>query len=206
MTQPTYDQKVLHHPDYQRTYQQLRDQGAPVDVAAQQAYERTRQGMARAKRTNRVILGALAAVLALVVVSTVGAALSSQPTPTDTATSTSATPRAVAPPVTEDPPTAGPAYTPVPTDFVLKVIVLSKACFGSAGCNVTYRIDVAYSGVPVGDDAEYVVTYAVSGVEGGPQVNNFTLRGDQVEYQAEEFASTPSARTVLAAKVTQVLS
>jgi len=99
-----------------------------------------------------------------------------------------------------------PAVAPVPADFALKVVTLSKQCFGEAGCNVTYRIEVAYNGLPVDADKEYTVTYAVTGVEGGPQVNNFKLRGDQVEYPSEEYASTPSSRTVLTAKATQVLS
>jgi hypothetical protein len=107
---------------------------------------------------------------------------------------------------TAEQPTPEPTIAPLPADFTLKVVTLSKQCFGSAGCNVTYRIEVAYGGLPMPEDKEYTVTYAVSGVEGGPQVNNFKLRGDQVEYPSEEYASTPSSRTVLTAKVTQVLS
>ena len=106
----------------------------------------------------------------------------------------------------EEPAPEPPAVVPVPTDFVLKVIVLSKQCFGSAGCSLTYRIEVTYNGLPVPEDKEYTVTYTVAGAEDGPQVNNFTLRGTQVEYQSEEIASTPSSKTVLTARVTQVLS
>jgi hypothetical protein len=149
----------------------------------------------------RKILAALAVLLAAFVIAC-GASGSDEPAPGNKQKPVSAATTAEEPPVAEPP----PPVKPLASDFMLKVITLSKQCFGSAGCNVTYRIEVGYGGLPLAEDEEYTVTYAVTGPEGGPQVNNFKLRGDQVEYQPEEFASTPSSKTVLTAKVTQVLS
>jgi hypothetical protein len=36
--------------------------------------------------------------------------------------------------------------TPEPSDFELTVKTLSKQCFGSAGCNITYRIQSGWDG------------------------------------------------------------
>jgi hypothetical protein len=36
--------------------------------------------------------------------------------------------------------------TPEPSDFELTVKTLSKQCFGSAGCNITYRIQAGWDG------------------------------------------------------------
>jgi hypothetical protein len=146
----------------------------------------------------RKILAGLAVLLAGFVIAC-GASGSDEPAPGNNRKPVSAATQASP---TPEPPTVAP----VPADFALKVVTLSKQCFGSAGCNVTYRIEVTYNGAPVDAGKEYTVTYAVTGPEGGPQVNNFKLRGDQVEYPSEEYASTPSTRTVLTARVTQVLA
>ena len=95
-----------------------------------------------------------------------------------------------------EPPSAG--------DFAISIKVLSKHCFGSAGCNITYRIDPSYSGPPLDSSETYTITYEVTGVEDGPQINSFTLTGDQAQYDSEEMAQTTSANAKLKAKVTGV--
>jgi hypothetical protein len=45
----------------------------------------------------------------------------------------------------------------------------------------------------------------VRGGEDGPQINSFTLRGEQIEYQSEEFLSVSSSAKKLRGKVTEVL-
>jgi len=104
---------------------------------------------------------------------------------------------------TEAPPP--PPVEPKPADFTIPLKILSKQCFGSAGCNVTFRIAPAYSGPALPVDKTYRVIYTVSGDESGPQTNSFTLTGEQAEYQSEESASTRSAGVALVAKVTEVL-
>src|SRR5437879_3831841 len=42
-------------------------------------------------------------------------------------------------------------YTPTPDDFTIGIKVLSKQCFGSAGCNIEFRIDPSYTGATLRD-------------------------------------------------------
>ena len=105
-----------------------------------------------------------------------------------------------APAVEEAVPEATP--TPAPSDFALRVKTLRKACFGSAGCNVTYSIRVTLAAA-LPDDVSYLVTYRVTGGD-DPAVNTFEITGDRVTYTEEERIGTPSSRSVLRAKVTDV--
>jgi hypothetical protein len=107
-------------------------------------------------------------------------------------------------PATEDEPDAN--TDPQPADFQLEVVVLSQECFGSAGCNVTYELDITYlPTVPLEDDGEWTLVYEVTGGEDGPQIGSMTLRGDgSVTYQGETFISTAAAGSPLTATVTAV--
>ncbi|MGH9118215.1 MAG: DUF4190 domain-containing protein [Acidimicrobiales bacterium] len=90
---------------------------------------------------------------------------------------------------------------PAPDDITLDVVVLSEQCFGSAGCNVSFELDMMLlSEVP---DANYRVIYEVSGDESGPITGTIDVTGDQYVV-FEEFASTASADTELTATVTGV--
>jgi hypothetical protein len=120
-------------------------------------------------------------------------------------------PRAAAttrPPATaaEEPATTepAPAYPePKPSDFDLKVKVLKKENFGSAGSLVTFRIEAGWSKT-YDPDETYEVTYEVRGPEDGPMVNTFEITGNEYRTQREETASTPSASTRFTARVTDV--
>lgn len=115
--------------------------------------------------------------------------------------STAAPATAAAAPTTEPP---APTYeTPTKNDFKLKVKVLSKRCFGSAGCNITYRIDVTYTGTGLDPSRTYEVTYAVKGAE-DPIINTFEVTGDSASVQQEEMASTKRSGDKLTAVVTSV--
>ncbi|SCL44937.1 hypothetical protein GA0070606_0523 [Micromonospora citrea] len=115
---------------------------------------------------------------------------------TTTAAATTA-PATTAPPV--------PAYgTPTKSDFMLKVKILKKKCFGSAGCNITYRIDVTYTGdVDLDPSKTYEVTYQVKGAE-DPIINTFEVSGDSASVQQEETAGTKRSGDKLTAVVTDV--
>src|SRR6266568_1923647 len=68
--------------------------------------------------------------------------------PASSSPSTSAA--AIQPPILEQPSDTAPAYvTPKKGDFQVTLKVLSKECFGSAGCNVTYRAKLSQS-LPTG--------------------------------------------------------
>jgi len=96
--------------------------------------------------------------------------------------------------------TAAP-YTPVPEDFVIGIVETSRACFGSAGCNVEYRIDVTYNGGPIDDD--YTVVYELSGGE-SVKTDNFTISSTGKYEYKQGFVSTPSDQP-LSAVATKVL-
>ncbi|MEU4383442.1 hypothetical protein [Micromonospora echinofusca] len=135
--------------------------------------------------------------------------------PGDGKTATSAAPQAhpaTSAPTTAAPTTApattappAPTYgTPTKNDFKLKVKVLRKQCFGSAGCNITYRIDVTYIGdVSLDPSKTYEVTYQVKGAE-DPVINTFEVSGDSASVQQEEMASTKRSGDKLTAVVTDV--
>jgi hypothetical protein len=57
--------------------------------------------------------------------------------------------------------------TPEPSDFELTVKTLSKQCFGSAGCSITYRIQAGWDG-SYDPDRTYEVVYEVRGDESLP--------------------------------------
>jgi hypothetical protein len=98
-----------------------------------------------------------------------------------------------------------PAPLPSPSDFTIGVKVLEKKCFGSAGCNVSYRIEPQYTGVRSLDGNTFIVIYEVTGGEDGPQINNFEVGGDgTVSYQKEESLSTSSSGATLTAKATSI--
>jgi hypothetical protein len=93
---------------------------------------------------------------------------------------------------------------PKARDFTLTVKTLEKTCFGSAGCNITYRIEVGYNGPTLDPSNTYEVVYEVRGGEDGPQINTLTVEGDQSSVDSEESISTSSASKKLTAVATSV--
>lgn len=90
------------------------------------------------------------------------------------------------------------AYVPKPSDFVIRIKVRAKQCFGSAGCLITYRIDPSYRGRPF--RGSYDITYRVSGDESGPQTNTFTIdEAGNASFDSEETASTRSSKVKMKA-------
>jgi hypothetical protein len=77
-------------------------------------------------------------------------------------------------------------YIPDPSEFELTAKILEKQCFGDAGCNITFRTDVAYNGPPLDPDVTYEVVYEIRGDEAGTQTNTLTVTGDQSEVDGEE--------------------
>lgn len=99
----------------------------------------------------------------------------------------------------------GPDYaTPTPADFKVTVKILERECFGSAGCNLSYRIDPQYSGAPLDPSVTWLVTYEVHGVEDGPIINTFEVTGDQASFDSEENAGVKTSKSKLTVKVTDV--
>lgn len=114
------------------------------------------------------------------------------------------TPDPVASAVTSVEPAKASYGTPTVKDFSLKVKTLKKACFGSAGCNVTFRVELSRVGSVVLDpDKTYDLTYDITGGE-DPFTNTLEITGDKYSYDDEEFISTKSSKSVLKAFITSV--
>lgn len=96
------------------------------------------------------------------------------------------------------------ANIPKKKDWVIKLKIRSKECFGSAGCNVGFQIDPQYLGFADVSTGTYDITYRVDGGEDGPMINTFQLEDGQASFPSEELASTPSSTTKLRARVISV--
>lgn len=97
------------------------------------------------------------------------------------------------------------SYEPSVDDWHLELKILERKCFGSAGCNITFRIVPSFVGVePVPETGTLEVTYQVDGGEDGPQINTFEVRGDSAYHDDEERISTASSGDELTVKVTAV--
>lgn len=95
-------------------------------------------------------------------------------------------------------------YTPVVTDFVLKVNVLEKSCFGSAGCNVTYRMDVAYTGaVALDPHITYEITFEVKGTK-DQKIGTLTVTGTEFHTDEREIVQITSSGKTLTAEITGI--
>lgn len=150
-------------------------------------------------------------VVGLLLGAGIGAAGSQQLKDSGTDGSTDAT-RAASPVVQEETTEVEPSpevpetITLSPDDFKVGIKILEKQCFGSAGCNVTFRIDPQYLGFePIPDEAIVEVIYEVRGGEDSPWINNFTITGGQAEFDSEEFTSTSSSSAKLTAEATEVI-
>ncbi|WP_406070357.1 hypothetical protein [Micromonospora sp. NBC_01638] len=131
-----------------------------------------------------------------------------KPAPTAASQSRAGTsaPTSAAAPTTAPATTAPPAPVydaPTKGDFKLNVKTLRKKCFGSAGCNITYRIDVTYTGDGLDPSSTYEVTYEVKGAE-DPIINTFEVTGDSASVRQEETASTKRSGDKLTAVATDV--
>ena len=95
--------------------------------------------------------------------------------------------------------------TPRPAEIKLGVKVLSRQCFGSAGCNVEFRIStLEYSGPKMDPDATYEVTFAYKGLS-DPMEARLTLNGDlKFETEESQFGQTKSKNDKVTAVVTGV--
>lgn len=92
--------------------------------------------------------------------------------------------------------------TPGLDDIHLTPRIMGRQCFGSAGCNVNLRIDVA-ADFALDPAVTWEVTYEVTGPEDGPLVDTLTITGDEVS-GPERVVSTPRSSTRLRVRVTAV--
>lgn len=98
-----------------------------------------------------------------------------------------------------------PAAILTPKDITLKVKILERQCFGSAGCNVEMRIS-SFEITPgkLDPNASYEITYEYKGLT-DPVENRFTLDGNGTgQVDETEFGSTKRKSDKITAVVTSV--
>lgn len=150
-----------------------------------------------------IVLLCACAFAALVLVCGLGAAFSTS----DHATSATGRP-AVVVPQTHAAPTAAPIGLRA-ADLELTAKITKKDCFGSAGCNVEYRIvtaiDEGARGVLTLGGKTYEITYAVTGFDDGEHVGTLTIDPDGVTHQdGYQAGSTDRSSRKLKVKITDV--
>lgn len=131
---------------------------------------------------------------------------------TDGASGTSASPTTVDPVeqpdfVPEQDEDSATVYvTPVKGDFSVDLKVKEKQCFGSAGCSLTVKPELAYDGpsAELDPDRTYEVTYEISGDESGVIVKTVELSDQDVVSYEETMVSTSSSSVKPKATVTGV--
>lgn len=96
-----------------------------------------------------------------------------------------------------------PDPTLAASDVKLSMKITEKQCFGSAGCNVSLKVQMAYAGLPLSSDDTWQVIYQITGADDGPVVGSFEVTGDQYTIN-EESVSTKSSKSKLQIKVTDV--
>ncbi|NED54627.1 hypothetical protein G3I24_27495 [Micromonospora aurantiaca] len=97
------------------------------------------------------------------------------------------------------------AAQPKPADFKLTVKQLDKQCFGSAGCNLEFRISkVTYSGPDLDPSATYEISYTYKGLS-DPMTGTFEMTGDgSYSVDKTEYGQTSSSSKKVTAVVTEV--
>lgn len=97
------------------------------------------------------------------------------------------------------------AVVPTASQFKMSVKILSKECFGSAGCNVTFRlVKLEYSGEPLPADKTYEISYEIKGLQ-DPMQGTFEMQGDlSYSVEKEQMGQTASSKSKLTVKITDV--
>jgi hypothetical protein len=101
----------------------------------------------------------------------------------------------------------GSDYVPTADDFMLTVKILEQECFGSAGCNVRFRVELTHLGGPNYEDLDaagrYELTYEIEGGE-DPYINTLEITGDEYSQDDRQRISTESSDFELTAVVLDV--
>lgn len=122
-----------------------------------------------------------------------------------TSNSSASGPQAAAPPIDYSAEPEPEVVPFTPKDFKLSVKVLSKECFDSYGCNVTFRIIPEYVGSALDfEERTAEISYRVTGME-NEATNTFTMtNGEYYKYELEHFGTVPTSSAKISAKVTEV--
>ncbi|MER6955014.1 hypothetical protein [Streptomyces sp. NPDC000618] len=165
----------------------------------------------RKSRTNAIVIGAAAAVIAAVVGTGIVVVQSGNGDSEPAAAGPSlygseGTAAAVTEPEPE--PVPEPTYAALtPGDFTMELRTTERQCFGSAGCNVTVEPILAYVGVwnGVDPDAVYSITYEIRGDESGPVIETAELSDETSLSYSPSMISTASSGKKVSVKITDVV-
>lgn len=106
---------------------------------------------------------------------------------------------------TEEPDPLDVGYEPIAKDFEVRTSVKEQKCFGSAGCNVTLKIEPVYVGSQIPDEnTTWEITYEIRGIEDSPQIDTFTLEDGTFSFQGEQRVSTTTKNAKISTKITSV--
>jgi hypothetical protein len=95
-------------------------------------------------------------------------------------------------------------HEPTADDFELTIKTLEKECFGSAGCNVEFRVELSYLGLlDLDPSVTYELTYEIKGGE-DPLINTLEITGDEYSVDESEDIGTESSDDELTAVVLDV--
>lgn len=95
-----------------------------------------------------------------------------------------------------------PVVTPSLSAIRLTPKILDKHCFGSAGCNVEFEIDMSL-GVMVTGGTVWRVTYEVTGVEDAPVIGSFELDDSSYD-RVTELVQTASSKAKIKIRATEI--
>lgn len=104
---------------------------------------------------------------------------------------------------TTEPAVPAVSVTPKAADIKLTAKITDKQCFGSAGCLITFKVNMAYSGPDLSTDDTWEVTYEVTGIKDGPMIGSFDITGDTYDVN-EVNVDTTSSKKKISIKVTGV--
>lgn len=163
----------------------------------------------RGKKLALILGGIAAGFLALIVIAAVitlsvqGAKPTAQPTGQTAWDREQAQRQLGTTPTTPTTTEPAAAATPEAADFKLTPKITEKHCYGSAGCNVSFEVDLAYDGPTLDESDTWRLTYEVSGVDDGPLIGTLEVNGRRYD-RASENAGTKSSKAKLTIKVTDV--
>lgn len=92
---------------------------------------------------------------------------------------------------------------PKVADMEVTPQIVKKKCFGSAGCNVTFRADLSYAGPTPDPGDTWLLIYEIRGVEDGPLVGNLKMTGTGYTGN-EESVSTASSKSKITLEIVSV--
>ncbi|MFI5875619.1 hypothetical protein ACIBAH_24775 [Streptomyces sp. NPDC051445] len=160
-------------------------------------------------RTNAIIIGSAATVIAAVVATGIIVGQSGDDDTRPAASGPSlygseGTAAAVTDPETATE-TAYAALTPA--DFTMELRTTKRQCFGSAGCNVTVEPTLSYVGAYKGidPDAVYSITYEIRGDQSGPVIETAELSDETSLSYTPSLISTATASKKVSVKITDVV-